>query len=415
MITQEQYNILQRSSRKLHIKLELLNKNDTVINVLHGYSLSGNINISGESTYRRNGSLSMYIKDNNLLPNPDSNIWFNRKVRIYTGLEDYDETIIWFKQGEFLIQNADLKNSLSDKTISIDLSDKMASIDGSHGGTLSHELEIVPEGITVSEAIRSSLNGLSKVSVDEIKISDVDLIVPYEINMQPNSSVYELVDTLRKLYMDIDFFVNLDGYYIVERIKNRHLDPVVWDFTQQNMNLIITNSSKVNFTNVKNSIFIWGRKNKTGETIKWVYKNKYIRETISERDNITNQEKGDICTIITTQQSYYWDEEWKELDFTVNPNYSIDCIGERTFVINDDKISLLEQAILRAEYELKQKDNLAETVDFTCVPIYGLNVNEKIKLHDKDLGIDGYYLTKSISVPLSHDGTMNVSAVKLYY
>ncbi|WGT38004.1 hypothetical protein QH639_19580 [Lysinibacillus sp. 1 U-2021] len=414
MIKQEQYNILQRSSRILHIKLELLNKNDIVINILQGYSISGSINISAESTYRRNGSLSMYIKDNNLLPRPESNIWFNRKVRVFTGLEDYDGEIVWFKQGEFLIQNADLSKTLSDRTINFDLSDKMASIDGSQGGTLSHELEILPEGITVSEAIRSSLKGLAKVSVDDIKITDVDLLVPYEINMQPNSSVYELVDTLRKLYMDIDFYVNLDGYYIVERIKNRHFDPVVWDFSRQNMNLVISNSTKINFDNVKNSVYIWGRKNTLGETIKWVYKNKYIRDTTSERDNIKNQEKGDICTIKSSLQSFFWDGEWKELSFTVNPEFSIDLIGERICSITEDKIATIEQAALRAEYELKISDNLSETIDFTCVPIYGLDVNEKIKMYDEDIGINGYYLTKSVSLPLSHDGAMSISAIKLY-
>ena len=49
------------------------------------------------------------------------------------------------------------------------------------------------------------------------------------------------------------------------------------------------------------------------------------------------------------------------------------------------------------------------------VPIFWLNdVNIKIKHTKLDLGIDGEYLIKSLTIPLGVGGTMSINAIKLY-
>lgn len=418
MLTQQQYLLLQRPTRHLHIKVELLNQNDVVIDVLQGYVISGNININADSAYRRSGNLKMVIHNNNLIPSPSSKIWFNRKVKIYIGLMDWNDEIVWFNQGQFVIQNAQIDLSGAEKTIELDLADNISLIDGTLGGNLSHETRIIAQSTTVTEAIRSTITQLghiNKVNIENIKIDDSDALVPYDIISEPNSTVYDLLKELVNLYKNYEMFFDESGYFTVQKIRDRKNDMVVWDFTQNSMNLTINYTTKTDFANVRNSFFVWGRKLDTGETIKWVYKNKYVRNTITERNAITGQQTGDICHVLGENKSYVWDNGWNLLDFTVVPEFSIDKIGERVHVYSDDKIFNVSQAKLRAEYELKQRSNLAETISLNCVPIYNLFPNTKIRLSMPEINVSGDYLVKSISLPMDIGSVMSIEAVKLYY
>ena len=103
-------------TRYLHIKVNLLNNNDIIIDSLEGVSIDGSLNINADSTYRRTGNLTMIIQ-NNLIPSPTSKIWFNKRLQILIGLEDYNGNIIWFSQGKYAIKNCNLNLDKSDKTI----------------------------------------------------------------------------------------------------------------------------------------------------------------------------------------------------------------------------------------------------------------------------------------------------------
>ena len=80
MATQEQYNVLRQPIRKLHIKLDLLNENDVIVDSFEGIATDGTISLSNQSTYRRSGNFTMVLdKKYNLIPKPDSKIWFNKR------------------------------------------------------------------------------------------------------------------------------------------------------------------------------------------------------------------------------------------------------------------------------------------------------------------------------------------------
>lgn len=53
-----------------------------------------------------------------------------------------------------------------------------------------------------------------------------------------------------------------------------------------------------------------------------------------------------------------------------------------------------------------------ETVSLTSIPIYYLEPNTRIYIHDNNSGIDGEYIVDRISLPLQYSGTMNISATK---
>lgn len=53
-----------------------------------------------------------------------------------------------------------------------------------------------------------------------------------------------------------------------------------------------------------------------------------------------------------------------------------------------------------------------EIVSLTSIPIYYLEPNTRVYIHDNNSGIDGEYIVDRISLPLQYSGTMNISATK---
>ena len=69
--------------------------------------------------------------------------------------------------------------------------------------------------------------------------------------------------------------------------------------------------------------------------------------------------------------------------------------------------SLLENLLYTHTYSL-------DAISVTAVPIYYLEPNKRIHLSNAEIGIEGDYLLSKISVPLAYNGTMNLTATKIY-
>lgn len=53
-----------------------------------------------------------------------------------------------------------------------------------------------------------------------------------------------------------------------------------------------------------------------------------------------------------------------------------------------------------------------ETISVTSVPIYYLDVNTRIYIHDSESNINGDYIVNKLTIPLVYNGTMSISATK---
>ena len=54
----------------------------------------------------------------------------------------------------------------------------------------------------------------------------------------------------------------------------------------------------------------------------------------------------------------------------------------------------------------------AESITINALPVYHLNPNCRILVKDDNSGINGEYIITKITVPLTYNGTMNISATK---
>lgn len=422
MLSQEQYLVLQQRIRQVSVKIELLNQDDIVLDSFEGYSTSGSLNMQSDSAYRRSGSLSMIVTNGDLLPKSESKIWFNRKIRVFIGLKNFSDEMIWFNQGIYVIQDASVSHSKSEVSLDISLNDLMSLIDGTINGNVSHEIKVIAQGNLISDEIRQALSLLGKVSIDNIEIDGLNALVPYQIVVSPDTTVYDHVKKLLDLYMGMEMFYDDDGFIIIRKVRDRKNDPILWDFTSDGLDLVIDSKNKIDFANVRNSIYLWGKKKDNGETVKWVYRNRYARNTVLDMKAITDKKIGDICYVYQDNKSYYWNGKvwyWNNSiptdNISVNPIFNIEAIGEKIFAHTDESIHTEKQAEVRAQYELKNRNHLAESVSLSCVPLYGLNPNDKIYLKNDKNGIEGEYLVKSLGYGMTPRDSMNLEAEKIQY
>ena len=53
-----------------------------------------------------------------------------------------------------------------------------------------------------------------------------------------------------------------------------------------------------------------------------------------------------------------------------------------------------------------------ENISITAIPIYHLEPNTRIFVQDKNTGINGEYIVSKITLPLTYNGTMSITANK---
>ena len=67
----------------------------------------------------------------------------------------------------------------------------------------------------------------------------------------------------------------------------------------------------------------------------------------------------------------------------------------------------------RVEELLYSNGCCTETISITALPIYHLEPNSRIQVYDDKSGINGEYIVNKITIPLTYNGTMNISATKV--
>lgn len=362
-----QFKVSKQEQQEKYIKLELLDTKNNLLDELQGLAIDGNISLETNNTYRRNCSLTMYLKNDRLLPtNNQSKIWLDKKFRLLVGIKNIiTDEIVWFDKGIFIFQSPDISYDGSSKTLSIQGVDEMKVFE--------EPLEFItriPAETPLFDAIKMliSLKGFNKYIINDVE----NLTIPYDMEKSATDTIYDFLVEIRDLYMNFDMYINENGYFVFEKIKNRKYDMVEWEYGDDDK-FVINYKNTPNWDNVKNKVVVYGMESDDGSQIKYTM------------ENINDNQFG-------TQH-----------------------IGEKLLVIEDDKIQTLEQAKMRCEYELYLHSNLNDGISFDCVQNFGLDVNKLITVNKKSVGIEGNYLVDSINSSLGNNGVSNITAHKMYY
>ena len=191
-----------------YIKITLLDWNENPISEIQGLVTGGSESINGSSAVRRTCNLSMFVKDDMYsITDVNNLISINKKIFLEVGIENktnqyLDEKIIWFPQGTFVVNSANSSHSSSGTTISLQLKDKMCTLNGECGGTIPASTQfdewetiddkgnIIISKPVVSQIIREAVNHFGGEQLSKIIISDIDDRIKAVMKWIGNTPIY---------------------------------------------------------------------------------------------------------------------------------------------------------------------------------------------------------------------------------
>jgi hypothetical protein len=367
--SQEDYNVHFQKIREKHVKIELMDIQENVLNELQGICISGGVTIVNDNLNRRSCDLK-FVLNNSMLPSENGLIGLNRKFRLSVGIYDIINSIVrWFELGIFMLQDSNIDSSVNEKTISIKGLDKMALFDI----PLKYKT-IISANTPLHEAVKACA---TLVNESTPFISNSEYILPYNIEVGLGENLKDnLLKEIVDLYMKQQCYYNQKGYLVFETYKDRKNDTVIWEFNDDT-DFTVSSSVDIVQSNIKNRIKVVGN------------------------------------TLDDGSQPEYTTE-----NNDTNSPFCINKIGEKLDIITEDKYYTVEQCKQKGEYEIERHSNLAEKIDITCEDIYLIDdVNKLIKFNSDSLRerqLDGVYLVDSISLNLEVSGLMRLTAHKLY-
>lgn len=405
------YRVLNQNIRKIFIEVSIVDSKGISLGVLKGYTLDGMVTLSSDNSYRRSGHLVMVLTS---AWDVKKLFWFNTKARLRIGMKDFlTDEIFWFSLGEFAVKNMSISREMSGNTVELQLLDNMAFLDGSLGGIITNEIRLeAKNNIPIHEAVKTILSsvGITKTSVEPIMVNNEVKNIPYNLEFPEGTVISEILKSLINLYQGYEGFFDVDGIFVLRRIRDRKNDISLYKFGKDGSKLSMGNIQNFDFGKVKNSIVINGYKDNYGVQVTYRCRNRYSRNDMVSLSLISDAIKGDICYVVFENKSYIYNgTTWDLLNFNVTPVFNIENIGLKPLVIEDGNVFNLEQAKTMAEFYIFTNSNLGEEVNITTVPVYGLDVNNKITTDEL-----GDCLVRSLNVPLNISETMTVMATKIY-
>lgn len=356
--------IMQQKTKKMKVRIRYMNSNELALGEISGYCTGGSIDISNSDMVRR--SLCMdFVADSKLEISQSSPFWINKRLQIYTGIEDYKGNTYWFNHGIFVPTEPQTSVSLSGRTISLNALDKMSLADNPVLNTTK---------IEAKTPIASAIKGLGELYGEtKFMMNNYDYNLPYDYEMSIGDSIQDAIKEVTNLYMNYETFYNTNGVLVFDQMKNRINDNVIWDFSGTN-DFTISRQISADYTKVFNDFKVYG---------------------------------------------YYDDETALQpsAQITITDNthpFSVANMGHKhSMVIEEDKYMTEEQCMERAKYEKQQAENLINNFSITTAPVYSLNdVNRVIKVSDN--GNSYTCLIDSISYPLDINTAMTIGCHEIF-
>lgn len=364
----------------------------------------GSLSVSLQNGKRRSASLMLSNLDN-AFDYAINKIWFGQKIRLSMGLVLPDGTDFYLPQGVFYINNPSAVFKPNQRTVTYNLVDKWAYLDGSLFGTLasSYKIERTSDKSdnNIWNALRSILT-LSKVDFkqttdsglqvdnvlpvfttyyDEYKYTTSDgkevnaIDIPYEIVVSGDNAT--LANVALELNGIIVGWIGYDqtGALRVEASQNDLEDknkPTLWNFTPENSQILGISETLKN-SEVYNDVIIIGQSQSKTEI--------YGRATNRDARSDTN----------------------------------VNLIGRRTYKESQPNYWNNTQCVDLAKFRLKRKSVMQKSVTIESSQLFHLAENNvvTVKRTDKEGSPVERHLIQSYTLPIGETGAMTINCVSV--
>lgn len=405
------------------MKIELLTYYETAIGDITKelcIDAQGQININYQQMTRRSCSLTVANVDQKYVPSPNNPIWYQRKFKLWIGVEDNHGDIYWWSQGVYYVLSA----TGNAHSLSIEGIDKGGALDGTLKTNMAEAQYIVEAGCSIADIVKDTL-GLNIGNNEEIVHSaiygaanlPIDPIVPLvditynkqtieaDISVDANNYLGDLLVSLADSY-GADIYYDRQGHLRLESLADifyidgyRRLGHQ-WDFIDLSSNYSDANY-EYTFDGV-NAVTVYT--NLSADVIA-------LANAQTEAKTGENNPNTDDIKVKNVSYTAY----------NTNPRspLQIGAVGIRR--MQNQEIDYIDttQSDMEARCQqyavmLLQKESLrGMNISFNCPIIPHLDVNKTIGLTDEYQGIDnGTFVIQSITIPLSSN-SMKISATNI--
>lgn len=252
---QEDITMLTQSTRDVYCYIDILNKNFKKIGTLDGQVISDSYSFDSQSDVRKTMSLTVHVADSSFLIGRDKKVWYDKYIDVSFGIRNIrTQEIKKYPIGVFLFYDIGYSYSESDRTLSLNLVDRVAELNGDKSGLLSGISTKIEAGSDIRSAMVSTVTQLGKIS--KYRIDDPGKQVPYDLEFNQGGTVWDVIRELRDLYPGWEAFFDGDTF-IFQAYPTATSAPVVLD-TGIMKPLVISEQVSHKMNETKNVIELWG-------------------------------------------------------------------------------------------------------------------------------------------------------------
>lgn len=320
IVTQDDINLVKQAVQKRLIMIQVLNRDFLRISTIQGQIISITNNVDSTSDIRRTASLTMNVFENSLQNLLDLNL--TNYIKLYRGIQNNNtKETSWYCQGVFIINSNGFSYNLTDKTLSLGLSDLMYDFTGDRKGTLFAYQPLIKHDEKIQDVMIDMVEGGGITNYDIAPICpyseslfnktsieiETDYLIPYDINFSTGVTRYEVLCKMRDLYPKWEIFFDENGKFICQKQLLEQDDSAVKIDDVMLRGLVIDENRNIDLKEVRNVIDVWGKDG--------LYYGTWKDETPSSPFNVNAIGEirkvfsgGEYDTIFTT---YYDDEQTK--------------------------------------------------------------------------------------------------------
>jgi hypothetical protein len=363
-------------------RITLLNQDETFREDISDYVLVSGSTLSVEYKQGQRRSLTLELDNTSgkFIPNGIMGvIWINTKIKVELGFTMPSGDIVYNPAGVFVVSDPSATRDGVEKTISIQLYDKFALLDGTLGGTLDSTYNI-EAGTNVRSIMQATLlqdngNGYpidTKPIIFDSLYSNTTTAT--SISKSPNDSYGDMLIDLANM-MSCDIWYDINGNLTIRSgISDiSHVNkPTLWEYSDSELEYL-TNSTEYDFSKCKNIVTVVG----------------------------ANANNDLIYTGVATNNN------------AQSPT-AVGLIGNKLSYIEDSNIHSDSEALQRAEYELNKVTMLQLVITVDSTYMIHLDVNECISITDSFFNYSAdRFIIQSLSIPLSIDSKIAIQCTNI--
>lgn len=362
--------------KTLYIKIELYNSKMEYIKDITQQVGSdiGTLAINGDSPIRRSFSINLDNSKSEYLFGEDKLIWIDKRLKLYIGLQSYNQKVEYVPLGLFVLTEPVSTHSTSEMTTEINAVDKAYFLTDKRGKFINEQ--IIQTGTKITDAIRLIASHVGETMFNFDVVTDT---LPYELTYSGTDNRWDAIKELASI-AKCTIYYDVDGYLRLKKIDLNQFEtePITWEY-KLGQREYAGSQRKFNDGNLYNDIVVLGGSSDTATSS--------YRLTVDETNPL-----------------------WKD-----HP-YSVQKIGYCTYFHNNgnpDPILLNEDDCkFRAKYELMNRLGFTEDVQMYATPNYLHDADDVISLEHLENGIEkDKFVIRSITMPLS-PSIMTMSVVR---